>query len=247
MEKFFGENYTGEPFEIFSTAHINAISVIFFCCIMIYLFNNKLKKEKVNLYFRYSFALILIFVKIIYYIWLYVNNLWSFSEDLPLHLCEAAVILSIILLLSKSYFLYEFLYFWTICGVLSAIITPELNGYNSHHFIFYHFFISHGLVVMAIMFMTFVNGYQPRAFSILKSMLISNVYMFFVAIVNILTGGNYLFICKKPKVPSIMDFLGPWPWYIFSLELVALVGFSIAYLPFKIRLKLKKSHAKKDM
>ena len=203
---------------------------------MIYLFNNKLKKKKLT--FILDIACTYFNFKNNYYIWLYVNNLWSFQRAF-LYIYVKLVILSIILLLSKSYFLYEFLYFWTICGVLSAIITPELNGYNSHHFIFYHFFISHGLVVMAIMFMTFVNGYQPRAFSILKSMLISNVYMFFVAIVNILTGGNYLFICKKPKVPSIMDFLGPWPWYIFSLELVALVGFSIAYLPFKIRLKLK--------
>lgn len=244
MKNFFGKNYIGNPFEIFSREHIITISILVICCIIIYLFHNQFKKEKINHYFRYTFSFILIGVELIYYIWVHINRLWSFSRDLPLHLCEVAVILSIILLLTKSYLLYELLYFWTICGVLSAIITPELNGYNPSHFIFYHFFITHGFVVITIVFMTFVNAYRPKPWSILKTIIITNIYMVFVAIINIFTGGNYLFICKKPQADTIMDFLGPWPWYILSLEGVALIGFIIAYLPFIIRIK---SHAKKSM
>ncbi|NLM47921.1 MAG: TIGR02206 family membrane protein [Epulopiscium sp.] len=247
MRDFFGENYKGKAFELFSAEHITVIAIIFACCLMIYLFHHRLKEEKINRRFRHGLAFLLITIEVLYYIWVYVNHLWSFSRELPLHLCDMALIGTIILLFTKSYFLYEFLYFWAMCGVLAALITPELSGYNATHFLFYHFFIGHGLIVIAIIFMTFVNEYRPKVSSIFKTMLISNLYMLFVAAVNLITGGNYLFICRKPQVVSIMDFLGPWPWYILSMELVALVAFLIAYLPFIIYIRLKKSHARKGM
>jgi uncharacterized membrane protein YwaF len=40
------------------------------------------------------------------------------------------------------------------------------------------------------------------------------------------------FLNSKPDVSSIMDYLGPWPWYILSLEVVALAAFFILLLPF---------------
>jgi hypothetical integral membrane protein (TIGR02206 family) len=52
--------------------------------------------------------------------------------------------------------------------------------------------------------------------------------------VNRLTGGNYLFLSRKPEGGSLLDLLGPWPWYILSLEAVALLLFTILYLPFVI-------------
>lgn len=45
---------------------------------------------------------------------------------------------------------------------------------------------------------------------------------------------NYLFICHKPPTPSLIDALGPWPWYVLSLEGVGLAFFVIYYLPFGI-------------
>ncbi|WP_058484851.1 YwaF family protein [Defluviitalea phaphyphila] len=233
MKDFFGVNYKGEGFKLFSNYHIFAIFIIFFICFLIFILKDKLREKKINFCFRYIMGVMLIIEQLFLYIWYHVNNLWSFSVSLPLNLCEASVILCIFLLFTKSYFLYEILYFWAMCGVIWAIITPDLNGYNPSHFIFYHFFITHGLVIIGILFMTFVNRYKPKTKSILKVFIITNIYMVFVGIINIITGGNYLFICKKPKSISLMDYLGPWPFYIISLEVVAIVGFILAYLPFR--------------
>jgi hypothetical integral membrane protein (TIGR02206 family) len=51
--------------------------------------------------------------------------------------------------------------------------------------------------------------------------------------VNSLVGSNYMFLMKKPENGSIMDFLGPHPWYILSLEAVAFVLCLIAYYPIR--------------
>jgi uncharacterized membrane protein YwaF len=53
-----------------------------------------------------------------------------------------------------------------------------------------------------------------------------------VGLANWLTGGNYMFIARKPNFPTLIDALGPWPWYLISLELVALAAFALVYLPY---------------
>ena len=36
------------------------------------------------------------------------------------------------------------------------------------------------------------------------------------ATANLLTGGNYMWLREKPEAASLLDFMGPWPWYIVS-------------------------------
>jgi uncharacterized membrane protein YwaF len=50
--------------------------------------------------------------------------------------------------------------------------------------------------------------------------------------INALLGTNYGYLCEPPRNPSLIDYLGPWPWYIGSLVILAVVKFWIYYLPF---------------
>jgi uncharacterized membrane protein YwaF len=40
---------------------------------------------------------------------------------------------------------------------------------------------------------------------------------------------------EKPPTASLIDVLGPWPWYLLALEGIAFVIFFILYLPFAIK------------
>jgi hypothetical integral membrane protein (TIGR02206 family) len=55
-----------------------------------------------------------------------------------------------------------------------------------------------------------------------------------IGIINWLIGSNYLFIAHKPATASLIDVLGPWPWYILSLEAIGLVLCLLLYLPYAI-------------
>ena len=48
-------------------------------------------------------------------------------------------------------------------------------------------------------------------------------------IYNILFDANYFWIMSKPPAGSLLDYMGPWPWYILTGQLVALAHFCIAY------------------
>ena len=41
---------------------------------------------------------------------------------------------------------------------------------------------------------------------------------------------NYFLIMGKPPAGSLLDFMGPWPWYILTGQFVALGHFILAYL-----------------
>ncbi len=63
----------------------------------------------------------------------------------------------------------------------------------------------------------------------------SNIYLAAVFVINLLLKSNYMFIAHKPETASLMDVLGPWPWYILALEGIGLVMVLILYFPFHLR------------
>ena len=62
-----------------------------------------------------------------------------------------------------------------------------------------------------------------------------NLYALSVGTVNAIMGWNYGYLCHKPYAPSLLDLLGPWPWYLLAIELLALVTFLILYLPWRLK------------
>ena len=201
---------------------------------MIVLYLKKTNSEKVKTIFCYIVSALLLLQEISFNIWnIYVGR-WSIGHTLPFHLCGMAIILSPIMLLKKNYLLYEIIYFWGFGGAVQALITPN-TSFGFPHYRFFQYFLSHGLIIIGCVYMTFIYGFRPRLKSIWKTFILTNIYLVFIAIFNLLVNGNYLFICQKPETPSLIDYLGPWPWYILGLEVVAIISFFIYYLPFLIK------------
>jgi hypothetical integral membrane protein (TIGR02206 family) len=60
-----------------------------------------------------------------------------------------------------------------------------------------------------------------------------NVYILAVGAINAGLGSNYLFIMHKPETASLVDVLGPWPWYIVAMEVIGFVNCLILFAPFE--------------
>lgn len=53
--------------------------------------------------------------------------------------------------------------------------------------------------------------------------------------INSVIGSNYLYVNRKPPVPTLLDVLPEWPVYLLFMEAIGLVMFLLLYLPFIIK------------
>jgi hypothetical integral membrane protein (TIGR02206 family) len=234
MQKYLAYNYEGAPFDVLGTGHLLALSMI--AAVIIFLiWGWRDPDEHAKRRARYALAGVMLIVESSWHIWNVANDTWNIQRHLPLHTCSMGVWLSMVMLMTRNYRLYEVLYFVGIAGATQALLTPTLGIYGLPHFWAIQSLSSHGLLVIALVFMTSIEGFRPAWMSIWRTMLILNLYMLLVTGFNYLIGSNYMFTLRKPATVSLFDVMGPWPWYIFTAELVAIVLFSILYLPFAFR------------
>jgi hypothetical integral membrane protein (TIGR02206 family) len=234
MIQYFVKDYAGAPFELFGTAHLIALACVVLVNLLIVIFRKKFT-PKGQQYFRYITAAILLFNETAWHLWNYFTGQWTLQTMLPLHLCSVLVFVSAIMLITKSYAIYEFAYFLGIAGATQALLTPDAGIYGYPHFRFFQIFISHGAIVTSAIYMTLVEGFRPYWKSLKHIFLWGNVYMAVIFVFNLLIGSNYLFIAHKPETASLIDVLPAWPWYILALEGIAVIMCLLLYIPFIIR------------
>lgn len=203
--------------------------------ILLFMFRKKISKKNKSA-IRYTLAFFLLVSELSLYVWYVYTGVWNPVDSLPFQLCSISLLLSIIMLLSRSTFLFEITYFLGIGGALQAMLTPEL-AYDFPHYRYFHFFLAHIAIILASLYMLWYENRRPTFKSVWKAFAALNVVAVIVYFVNKATGGNYMFLARKPSNPSLIDLLGPYPWYIISLEIVALVMFLILYLPFIFKRK----------
>nr|WP_233476125.1 TIGR02206 family membrane protein [Paenibacillus sonchi] len=153
------------------------------------------------------------------------------GNSLPLELCGITLLLSIVMLLTRSRLLYSFLYFAGIGGAFIALLTPNLV-YPFPHFRFLLFFAAHGGIILASLYMTWIEGYKPTWKSLFFTMLCLNIAAAAVYAADRILGANYMFLAHKPGTFSVLDYFGPYPYYLLVEEAFAFVVFLLMYLVF---------------
>lgn len=164
---------------------------------------------------------------------------YSLEFDLPLHLTDAATVVAALALWSPRPLLFELAYFWGLAGSLQAVLTPSLGaGDGFPSFFYWHYFVTHSGVVLAAVFLAFGRRLTPRPGAVGRVFLATAVFAGLAAVANVLTGGNYMFLRERPPSMSLLDVMGPWPWYILTGAVVALALFTLLDAPFRRRRSL---------
>jgi len=151
---------------------------------------------------------------------------------LPLELCDAALVLAVVTLISPRRPAAEVVYFWAGSGTLLAMLTPELP-WNFPRWEFVVFFGLHGLVLVAALVLVFGLGLRPRPGAPWRVFGITAAWAAFVGLVDLALGTNYMYLRHKPYAETPLDWMGPWPVYIGVGAAVALVLYHVLALPFR--------------
>lgn len=180
---------------------------------------------------RYSILLGLLAPQILLYYWYAIVGLWSVKYTLPLELCSISQMLAIIMLFTRSKLLYQIVFFAGIGGAMQAMLTPDLD-YPYPHFRFFHFFIVHIAIILAPLYMTWIESFRPTWKSVWITMVFLNILLVVVGGTDYWLDANYMFLREKPEGASLLDLLGPYPYYLVVEEGIAIVLFTLMYLPF---------------
>jgi hypothetical integral membrane protein (TIGR02206 family) len=234
MEQFFTRDYTGAPFELFGPAHIAFLLFLLLACILVFVFRDRFAPRQ-RLVFRLVLAVWLVVNELAFHAWQIYYGLWSYKLYLPLHICSLMVFASAFMLVTRNYTIYEFSYFVGIGAAVQSLLTPDAGIYGFPHFRAFQTMTAHGLLVFSAVYMTAVEKLRPYPKSLLRVAIGLNLYMALLYIVNSILGTNYMYIMGKPETASLIDYLGPWPWYILSFEAIGLLTCLLLYLPFFLK------------
>ncbi len=163
----------------------------------------------------------------------YVNRA-SFRElnliqDLPLHLCNYALVIAAIGMVTRNRFCFEFAYFTGTTAVMQALLTPNLDDLkNLTEYVVY--FVHHALIIQFALWNVVVDGMLTSRGAVARTLLLIVAMMLPIGLVNWLADANYMYLCARPAVDNPLLF-GDWPWYIASVMLIGWVLMLIAVLP----------------
>jgi hypothetical integral membrane protein (TIGR02206 family) len=169
--------------------------------------------------------------------WIYLAMTGARGPDLatalPFQLCDAAIFIAALALLLRTQLLVEVTYFWGLAGTIQALITPDLPQHFPS-FPFFQYYVAHGGIVTAALFLVFGLGHWPRRDALLRVLAITIAYALVIGAIDAATGANYLYLRSKPAGASLLDLLGPWPWYIALAAVIAIALLLILDAPFRL-------------
>lgn len=144
------------------------------------------------------------------------------STALPFHFCGWAHMIAVYALVTRGPKALEVFVLLTLAGVLQSLVTPTpAEGFPSLEFVRY--FAYHGLLVgsavWALLALTPRFGWR----SVVRSLLVLQAFETLTGVIDWLSGENFMYLRAPPPSPTLFDVLGPWPWYLASLELASAV------------------------
>ena len=106
--------------------------------------------------------------------------------------------------------------------------------YGLPNFKYIQFFVTHGGIIISIAYMTFVFKFTPTLRSLVKSYISLLLIAIPIYLLDYVIKGNYLFLREKPPGANLLDFFGPWTYYLIVLGILLIPYFLILYLPIRI-------------
>jgi len=147
---------------------------------------------------------------------------WTTQYDLPLQLTDAVSVLAILALWSRRVLLVELVYFLSLTASLQAVLTPDL-AWSFPSVYYFTYFTYHIGAIVAACFLVLGCRIYPRPGAVWRVYAAALAFAAIAALGDVVTGGNYMYLREKPEHSSLLNLMGPWPWYIAETLVLALV------------------------
>jgi hypothetical integral membrane protein (TIGR02206 family) len=157
----------------------------------------------------------------------------SIESSVPLQLTDLATVVAAYAFWSQKQWAYALTYYWGLVLSTQALISPALHSPDFPHYQFLAFWAIHLLVVWAAIYLTWGRGMRPDWRSFRLAVVVTVVWAAVTFTFNKFAGTNYGFLNRKPSTASLLDVLGPWPWYVFVAATLVVIVWALMTWPWQ--------------
>ena len=234
------------PFQAFATPHNLAMLVTLFTAVVLIAYARSGPSETKLKRLRYTMGILLLLAVALDPVLILKRyglgeHGWEVVMDnsLPFYLCDVVSIFLAFALFTKNQRLVEIGYLWGVAGTMQGLLMPTL-WFDHKEIEFYIFFLQHGGAPVAAVFLVWGLKIFPEKGALLRAVFWSLGYIAIVMSINWLIDQNYGFLNGKPDADTLFDYMGPWPRYLITLQLIAYTLYAILL---KIAPKNQESHS----
>jgi hypothetical integral membrane protein (TIGR02206 family) len=155
---------------------------------------------------------------------------WSLQRTLPIQLCDVASVVAVCALWSHRHWAVALTYYWGLTLTTQAILTPDLATPFPEP-VFFLYWGMHLMVVWAAIYLTWGRGLAPDWRGYATSVAVTAAWASAVFAVNVALDTNYGYLNAKPRAASILDLLGPWPWYVVAEIVIITIAWALFTWP----------------
>src|SRR5262245_4400453 len=184
--------------------------------------------------------------------WIAMNVWWLLPaqfnprESWPLHLCDVSALIAPLVLLSNLRWPRALLYFWGIGLNTQGFITPLLKD-GPAHVEFWLFWLNHWIVVGTAVYDLAARAFRPTWRDYFVAVAGSAVYLAAVLPIDIIFGWNYGYLGNsRPDRSTIIDVLGPWPWRVGVISIMACAVMALLMIPWDLASMLRRHRDRSD-
>jgi hypothetical integral membrane protein (TIGR02206 family) len=165
----------------------------------------------------------------------------AIDHSVPLQLCDLAELAAAYALWSQRKWAFTLTYYWGLPLSSQALFTPDLNGpdFPSHNFL--TFFALHLLIVWAAIYLTWGRRMRPGWRSYRFAVITTLTWGAFTLGFNTIAGTDYGFLNRKPSNASMLDFLGPWPYYVLAEVVIVGAVWALMTWPWELKRRRQSS------
>lgn len=211
--------HTDRRFAVFGPTHLAGLALFAALAALLIWFGRSPAPPRAKAAVRVALGACIALFETLYVLYPLPLGTFDARYSLPLQICDITAYAAAFALIAGWPTARELAYFMGLSTTLLASFTPDMT-YDFPHVEFICFFVSHALVVAAVLYMLLGLGQRPRPGAAWRVFLLVNAYCVAIALVNLLLGSNYVYLCYKPQVGSPMDWLGPWPYYVAVMDLI---------------------------
>ena len=232
-------------FDIFGPQHLSVLIILAVLAVWLPLIARDRLRPQKQVWIVRGLAIIISLGILSAAIFRLLTNQFDWREDLPLDLCNLLALFLPVLFWKPHPRLVELLYFLILGGTGQGVLTPNCpEGFP--HILFLSYWVVHCGLVLHIIYVVVVWRIYPRPIGVLHGLVVMNMYAVVMCVLNYFMESNYFYVMAKPDTPSLLDFMGPWPWYILTAQPVAFLIFFLLWLPFFRRNSIPAAHIAVD-